>query len=140
MAIFKIYDCEFGVKANSINYTFEHVDGLTIEDPESVRLIRGSNAANKVGLAYTEGTKDAKKIAVTLVGISTAMYDLLASLHADKTRVECYCIDKKTGSSKIAKDAIITQRPQQLSIVEGADSLNIMVNFESFNLEESHKD
>ena len=140
MATFKIYDCEFGIKAGDVNYTFEQVDSMTIEDPESVRLIRGSSASNKVGLAYTEGTKEAKKLSVTLVGISTAMYDLLAGLHSDKERVECYCIDKKTGSSKIAKDAVITQRPQQLSVNEGAESLNLVVNFETFNLEESHKD
>jgi hypothetical protein len=56
--IFKMYDCDFGIKLNGVTYDFEHVQDLQIEDPENTRLTRGSNAANKVGLVYKEGISD----------------------------------------------------------------------------------
>jgi hypothetical protein len=41
--IFKMYDCDFGIKLNGVTYDFEHVQDLQIEDPENTRLTRGSN-------------------------------------------------------------------------------------------------
>ena len=47
---FKIYDSDFGIKYNGVNYDFDHVNELTIEDPEFSRLTRGANAGNKTGV------------------------------------------------------------------------------------------
>jgi hypothetical protein len=138
--IFKIYNSDFGIKYNGVNYDFDHVDSLKIEDPENTKLIRGSNAKNKVGLAYTEGTKEAKKVTVVLVGISQAYFDMFTTIYKDKVRVECYCVDRSTGGSRIAKDCIIAKRPMQANIEESAESMNVEVVFESFNIEETHKD
>jgi hypothetical protein len=65
--IFKMYDCDFGIKLNGVTYDFEHVQDLQIEDPENTRLTRGSNAANKVGLVYKEGISDPKRVTVTIM-------------------------------------------------------------------------
>lgn len=137
--IFKLYNCDFGIKYNDVNYDFTHVDNMTIEDPETTKLVRGSNAKNKTGLVYTEGTKEPKKITVTLMGVSAAIHDLLTSIYQAKGRCECYCVDRTDGSSKIAKQAVLCMQPQQLSVAEGVESMNVVLTFESFDLSESHK-
>jgi len=138
--IFKMYNSDFGIKYNDVNYDFDHVDSLTIEDPENVKLIRGANARNKTGLVYTEGVKEAKKITVTLIGISSSMFSLLSSIYTGKGRCECYCVDRTSGSSKIAKQAILSQQPRQLSVDETPESMNVVVSFESYDIQELHKD
>ncbi len=57
MATFKMYNCDFGIKVNGVDYGFTHVENMQIENPEMNKLTRGSNAANKEGLVYKEGTK-----------------------------------------------------------------------------------
>jgi hypothetical protein len=136
---FKIYDCDFGVTLNGVNYDFEHVQNLTIEDPERTRLVRGGNAGNKMGLVYKEGVRDAKTITVTIIGMTMDFHNLLKSAYADKTRLDCYCVSRVDGSSKIAKNAILSQEPKQLSIDESADSLNTALVFESFDISEVYK-
>ena len=58
--MFRIYDCDFGVKVDGVNYDFEHVSELSIDDPERNQLTRGSNAKTKIGLSYKDGLKDPK--------------------------------------------------------------------------------
>jgi hypothetical protein len=137
--IFKLYDCDFGITLNGVNYDFEHVDGLTLEDPERTRLVRGGNAGNKLGLAYREGTKEAKTVTVTIIGMPFALYPLMKKAYEDKTRVDCYCISRVDGSSKIAKNAILSQEPQQLTVDESAESMNTALVFESYDVSETHK-
>jgi hypothetical protein len=137
--IFKLYDCDFGVTINGVNYDFEHVDGLQIEDPERTRLVRGANAGNKVGLAYKEGIKEAKTITLTVIGISLELHGLLKTVYKKKDRVDCYCISRVDGSSKIGKNAVLAQEPRQLSLDESAESLNIALVFETFDISEVHK-
>lgn len=139
MAIFKLYDCDFGVTINGVNYDFEQVDGLQIEDPERTKLIRGGNAGNKIGLAYKEGLKEAKTITLTVIGMPIAVHSLLKKAYADKTRLDCYCVSRVDGSAKIAKNAIITQEPKQLSLDDSAESMNTALIFESFDVSEVHK-
>jgi hypothetical protein len=139
MAIFKIYDCDFGVTLNGVNYDFEHVNNLQIEDPERTRLVRGSNAGNKSGLVYKEGIKDAKTVTVTIIGMPVELHNLLKAAYNDKTRVDCYCVSRADGSSKIAKNAILSQEPKQLSVDDSAESMNTALVFESFDISEVHK-
>jgi hypothetical protein len=138
--IFKMYNCDFGFKYNGVNYDFEHVESVSVEDPESTKLIRGSNQSNKVGLVYTEGTKDPKAVTVTVLGLSSALHGLLKTIYDTKARCEFYCIDRTDGSSKIGKNAILRQKPMQLNIDESPESMNVVLVFETFDLEESHKD
>ncbi len=137
--IFKMYNCDFGFKYQGVSYDFNHVESMTIEDPEMNKLTRGSNAKNKVGLVYTEGTKEPKKATVTVMGVSAAIIGLLTEIYQAKARCEFYCVDRTDGSSKIGKDAILSQQPQQLSVQETPDSMNVTVVFETFNLTEDHK-
>jgi hypothetical protein len=139
MAQFKIYDCDFGIKIAGISYEFTHVNELTIEDPENTKLIRGSNAGNKVGLVYKEGIKEPKKISVSIMDMTIALKEVLDAAYDARTRLDVYCISKTDGSSKMAKNAVLSQIPQQLSINDGADSMNVKLDFESFDLSEVHK-
>ncbi len=137
--IFKLYDCDFGVTINGVNYDFDHVNNLQIEDPEKTKLIRGGNASNKLGLIYKEGVKDAKTITVTIIGMTADMSALLKTAYADKTRLDCYCVSRVDGSSKIAKNAILAQEPKQLSVDDTAESMNVALVFESYDVSEIHK-
>lgn len=137
--IFKLYDCDFGVTINGTNYDFTHVQGLQIEDNEKTRLVRGGNAGNKTGLIYKEGIKDAKVITLTIIGMDTAIYTLLRNAYNNRERLDAYCVSRVDGSSKIIKDAVLSQLPQQLTVDESAESMNVGLVFESFNVDEVHK-
>ncbi len=137
--IFKIYECDFGIKYNGVNYDFPHVMTLSIEDPETTKLIRGANGSNKLGLSYKEGLKEPKKINVTIAGMSAELKAVLDAAHAAQDRMDVYCISRADGSSKMAKNSVLAQQPQQLTVDESPDSLNVALAFESFDLSEIHK-
>jgi hypothetical protein len=137
--IFKIYNCDFGVKINGVPYDFEDVNELTIEDPEKNRLTRGSNAKNKLGLAYKEGVKDPKKWTIPILNMSIDLKEVLDAAFEAQTRMEVYCIDRTDGSSKMAKQALLSNKPQQLSITDQPDSMNVSLEFETFDSSEVHK-
>jgi hypothetical protein len=137
--IFKIYDCDFGIKLNAVSYEFTHVVNLAIEDPENTRLTRGANAGNKTGIVYKEGIKEPKKVTVTIQDMSAELFAVLSAAYADKSRMDVYAISRGDGSSKMAKNAVLSQQPQQLSLDEGPDSMNVALAFESFDLSEVHK-
>lgn len=137
--IFKMYDCDFGIKYNGVNYDFEHVQDLQIEDPENTRLVRGANAGNKIGLIYKEGIKDPKRVTVTIMNMSAELKAVLDQAYDNKDRLDVYCINRLDGSSKIAKNAVLSQQPQQLTVDESPESMNVALAFESFDLSEVHK-
>lgn len=137
--IFKIYDCDFGVTLNGVNYDFDHVENLQIEDPERTRLIRGGNAGNKTGLVYKEGIKEAKTITLTVIGMPMELHALLKQAYSDKTRLDCYVVSRVDGSSKIAKNAILSQEPKQLTLDDSPESMNTALVFESFDVSEVMK-
>lgn len=138
--IFKIYNSDFGIKLNGVDYGFTHVDNLTIEDPEMNRLTRGANAGNKTGIVYTEGSKEPKRVSVTIQQMSPELKAVLDTCFKDKTRIEAvYCIDRQDGSGKMAKNAILCSQPQQLNIEESPESMNVVLIFESYDLTETHK-
>lgn len=138
--IFKIYNSDFGIKINGVNYEFTDVDSLQIEDPEYNRLTRGANGRNKKGLPYKEGVKDPKRWTVNIMGMSPELKSVLDDLYKNQTFIDSvYCIDRTDGSGKMAKSAILSQRPQQLTIDDTPESLSIALAFESFDLEEIHK-
>lgn len=139
MAVFKIYNCDFGVTLNGVNYNFEHVDKLTIEDPTKTRLTRGANASNKTGLIFHEGTKEAKTITVTILGMAADIFELLKAAHDEDTRMDVFAVSRADGSSKIAKNAVLCQEPKQLTIDDSAESMNVDLVFESFDMSEVHK-
>lgn len=137
--IFKIYDCDFGIKYNGVNYDFENVDNMQIENPENTKLIRGANGTNLIGLPYKEGLKEGKKVTVTIKGMSAALKAVLDTAYANKDRMDVFCISRSDGSSKIGKNAILANQPVQLTIDENPDSMNVALIFETFDLSEVHK-
>jgi len=137
--IFKLYDCDIGIKVGGVSYDFEHVAEVQIEDPERNRLTRGTNASNKVGLTYKDGLKDPKKWTVPIMNMSAALKAVLDGCFDDQTRLDVYCISRKDGSSKMAKNAILTNRPQQLTLDDTAESMNVSLEFETFDSAENHK-
>lgn len=137
--IFKIYDSDFGIKFNGVNYDFEQVVDLQIEDPEMTRLTRGANASNKLGLVYKEGIREPKKWTVTIMNMSIELKAVLDQAYTERARVDVYCISRVDGSSKMGKNAILSQQPQQLTIDETADSMNVSLAFETFDSTEVHK-
>jgi hypothetical protein len=137
--IFKIYNCDFGIKVNGVNYDFEHVAELQIEDPERNRLTRGSNAKNKTGLVYKDGLKDPKRWTIPILSLSIELKSVLDDLYDSQGRVEVYAIDRTDGSSKMAKNAILSNKPQQLTLDETAESMNVSLEFETFDSSEVHK-
>lgn len=139
MASFKIYNCDFGVKIDGVSYEFEDVAELTVEDPERNRLTRGSNAKNKIGLSYKDGLKDPKRWTIPILNMSATLKGVLDAAYDDQTRLEVYAIDRTDGSSKMAKNAVISNKPMQLSINETAESMQVSLEFESFDLSETHK-
>src|SRR5690348_9556461 len=114
--IFKMYNCDFGIKVGGVSYDFEHVAELQIEDPERNRLTRGVNAKNKTGLVYKDGLKDPKRWTLPILNMSAALKSVLDDCFDNQTRCEVYAIDRTDGSSKMAKNAILSNRPQQLAL------------------------
>jgi hypothetical protein len=140
MATFKMYNCDFGMKIGSTDYVFEHVNGFVIEDPEVTSLTRGANGSNKTGLVYKEGMKEAKTVTVTIMGMSEALQAVLAAAYKDKTRIEAvYSIDRTDGSSKMARNCVLSNQPQQLNLDDSPESMEVQLIFKSFDLSEVHK-
>lgn len=137
--IFKLYNCDFGIKVNGVSYDFEHVAELQIEDPERNNLTRGANAKNKIGLAYKDGLKEPKRWTLPILNMSESLKGVLDTCFDKQTRLEVYCIDRTDGSSKMAKNAILANRPQQLTLDESAESMNVSLEFVTFDSSENHK-
>lgn len=137
--IFKLYECDFGVTIRGTNYDFVHVDSLQIEDPERTRLIRGANAGNKTGIVYKEGISEAKTWTVNVYEVPAALHTLMKDVYEKKERLDCYAISRVDGSSKIAKNAILSQSPKQLTMDDSPESMALALIFESFDVEEVHK-
>lgn len=136
----KLYDCDVGITLAGENYEFTHVDSVSVEDPTRHKLIRGANAGNKVGLAYTEGVKEAKTVTTSVIEIPAALHDRLKLAFNDKERMDFWAISRVNGSSKIAKNAILAQEPQQPTLDESPESMNTPLVFESFDVSDIVKE
>jgi len=137
--IFKMYECDFGIKYNGVSYDFTDVESLQIEDNEKNRITRGSNGKNVLGLTYKEGIKEPKVWTVTIKNMSMEIKALLDGIYKDKSRLDVFCISRADGSSKMAKNCILSQVPQQLLIDESPDSMNVALMFETFDSAENMK-
>lgn len=137
--IFKTYNSDFGFKNDGTAYDFTNVKSLQIEDNEKNRLIRGANGKDTLGLAYKEGVKDPKKWTIQIMGMSMEIKEMLDDVFAKQKRVDVYAIDRTDGSSKMAKQAVLCNKPQQLSLDESPDSMDVQIEFETFDSSEVHK-
>ncbi len=138
--MFKIYDCDFGVTIAGQKYVFNHVSSLTIDDPEKNNITRGANAGNKVGIAFREGIKEPKVWTIPILDMDAALKDVLDDAFKLQTRVDVFCIDRKSGSGKYAKSAILKNAPQQLNLDETPESMQVSLEFATFDSAETIKD
>ena len=139
MAIFKLYECDVGFVVDGTKYEFPNVNQVVFEDNERNRLTRGASATDEIGLTYRDGIKDPKRILPDVLEMNADLYALFVSLFVNQTRFEFYCISRKDGSSKMGKNCILSNRPQQLNLDETADSLAVSLEVETFKIEEVHK-
>lgn len=139
MGPFKLYDCDIGITLRGVNYEFDHVDSITIEDPKRVRLVRGANQKNKIGLSYLEGVKEATTVTTSVIDVPVELHKLLTEAHENQERMDFYCISRADGSSKLAKNCVLSQKPQQLNLDDSPESLNTSLVFESFDVGEVKK-
>lgn len=137
--ILNISDCDVGFSINGTNYTFDHVDGVTIEDPRRAHIIRGVNSTSKKGLRYREGTASPYVVTARLKSISVAFERLLRDKFDADGRVDFWVIDRADGSSKRFSNSCLQNAPKQLNITEGEDSLDIEVMLESFDFTADYK-
>lgn len=137
--IFKLYDCDIGITLNGTNYNFEHVDSVTIEDPRRTRLTRGANASNKTGIPYTEGVKEASTVTIPVIGLPAELHLALKQAFADKERMTVFVVSRVDGSSKMAKNAVLSQTPQQLTLDDSPEAMQTSLVWESFDVDEVHK-
>lgn len=137
--IFKLYECDLGLKINGVSYDFPNVQDLTIENPEKTKLIRGSNGTDIIGLPYKEGLKDPKVITVSIIGMDITLKGVLDGAYGAQSRIDVFCVNRNDGSSKIARNAVLSQQPMQLKVDENPDSLNVALVFESYDYTEVHK-
>lgn len=137
--IFRLYDCDVGIKYNGVNYDFEHVDEVTVEDPEFTRLSRGANAGNKEGLVYKEGLKEPKRVTIAMMNLTADLYNALLEAYENKSRLDVFAISRTDGSSKMGRNAILSQQPMQLTLNDTAESMQVRLVFETFDMGEVHK-
>ncbi len=136
---FKLYDCDVGIKYNGSNYDFPHVNTVTVEDPEFTRLSRGANAANKTGLVYKEGLKEPKRITCTIMDMPIELKEALDLAYANRDRLDFFCVSRADGSSKMGRNSVLCQAPQQKSLDDSADSMNVELILETFDTTETFK-
>lgn len=136
---FKLYDCDIGIKYNGVNYQFTHVRSVTVEDPRRNKLTRGANAGNKEGLVYQEGISEPVRFIVPIMAMSAALKGVFDEAFASQARLDFYVVSRRDGSSKMAKNAILSNQPQQLTLDESAESMDVSVEFETFDASEVHK-
>lgn len=127
-----ISSCDVGFSIDGTNYTFEGVDGVTIEDPRKSHLVRGVNSKGS-GLLYKEGTGSPFVVTATLKGISQALVEVLDGVKENDTRIDFWVIERATGTNKMFKNAGLQNAPKQLNISEGEDSLTVEIVIEAFD-------
>lgn len=127
--------CDFYFSRNGVDYnTTNYVDSNTFEDNERKHLTRGASGANTSGLVYTEGIKDPKTLTTIFIGISQEMAGMLSDMYDKEERTDIKIVDRKTGQMRTFKDAIVSQKPTQGTMGDGAEEQNVTVIFECFEV------
>lgn len=137
--VFKLYDCDIGVTVDGVRYDFTHVVSVSIENPERTRLTRGGNSGNKVGLSYKEGVREAKTVTVPVIDIPVELYAVLNDAYTEEKRLQFHAISRRDGSSCMAKNAVLSNQPLQLTMDDSPESMQVELIFETFDLEQKHK-
>ncbi len=92
-----------------------------------------------MGIAVCEGIKEPKRMTVTILGMSLELKTVLDAAYNSKDRLDVFCVSRVDGSSKMAKNAVLSTQPQQLTVDESPESMNVALIFETFDMTEVHK-
>lgn len=139
MSSFKMYNCDWGFKYNGQTYKFDHVASLNVEDPERNQITRGANASNKVGIAYKDGLTEPKRWTLPILDMTKELKELLDLIFDSQARCEVFAIDRTNGNGKMARNAVLSNRPQQLTIDETPESLQVSLEWVTFDSAETFK-
>lgn len=139
MSSFKMYNCDWGFKYNGQTYKFDHVASLNVEDPERNQITRGANASNKVGIAYKDGLTEPKRWTLPILDMTKELKELLDLIFETQARCEVFAIDRTNGNGKMARNAVLSNRPQQLTIDETPESLQVSLEWVTFDSAETFK-
>lgn len=137
--VFKLYNCDVGIKKDGQTYNFTHVVSVAINDPEKNNLTRGANAGNKIGISYREGLREPKTFTIPILDMTSDIKALLDDAYDNQSRLDVFAIDRSTGSGKLARNAILVNKPQQLQLDDSVDSMNVSLEFATFDSTEDFK-
>lgn len=135
---FSLYDCAFSFTLEGTKYDFVHVDSVNIDDPEETNLTRGANGGNTTGIVFKSGLKDPKVVSVALPDVPMDLHNVLKSAYKAQKRMD-FNIVASDGSTKIGRNSVLGQMPQQLTIDDSPESLNTVLIFRTFEIEEVKK-
>ena len=137
--MYKLYECDIGMKVNGVSYAFPHVAEVQIEDPERNNITRGANASDTTGLVFREGLTEPKRFTVPIMQLTPELKAMLDAAYTDQTRCDFYCISRRNGQYKGAKNAILANKPQQLTLDQSPESLQVSIEFVTFESVEEIK-
>lgn len=124
-----------GFSKNGTNYDFLHCNSVNVTRNLRKHLTRGANSKDKKGLVYTENTRQANEVAFEVMDLPFAVAQILNQAFKDEERLDIYCVDDATGEAFDGQDCIINHFVMQEQLVEGEETYNITLTFETFNLE-----
>jgi hypothetical protein len=139
MSAIRIYDSVLTITIGETAYEVPHYNSVEIESPERVRKVRGANAGDKIGITYKEGLTEATTITVTIVDCPAELHTALAQGFEDATPMKVECISESDSSQVVASDCVLSRAPHQLSIADGAESMNLELLFETFDVVTEYK-
>lgn len=137
--MFKLYDCDVVMTVEGVNYNFNDVNSIEIEDPEITSLTRGANGKNQEGIPFKEGVRDPKIWTMPVMNIPIELKAVLDDVYEKTKRVDLNCVSRSTGARKSIINAVLRQKPQQLTVDETADSLAVSLAFAGYANKEVYK-
>lgn len=130
---------EVAINLNGVNYILSGVHSIAFESMLTNNLVRGSDARDKQGIVVQDGTSEADSATLTIRNVSAQIFSMMENSWKNASRLTATFTDSKTGDRYVMRDSILTNRPLQKSISDGADQVNIEVVLKSFNLETKFK-
>lgn len=138
MNTFKLNQMDHSLTVRGVEYDLPHVDSIVVEDPKQVMLTRGANGKNNVGVVFVEGVKDPYVITITTMDLPLTLFNLLLDVWKKEERIDYNGI-AADGSTKNAKQAILSTKPQQLTLDNTAEAMNVVLVLRTFIYDEVKK-
>lgn len=131
----KMYNADIVLSIAGSNYYIDDVSEITIEKSGKNQITRGNNVSNSVGLTYRTDMNIPDTWTVTSVGISLALKKVLESAWYSATRFNIHVIDRTTGESATGGDCVLSNQPRQLNFSGDVETLNVVLEIQTFKTE-----